>query len=155
MVPYPTNDIISVPFLTGQTAHVFLIRQAKMLLWSSTCPVEQQRSEAVSLAAWMHLSPPSIMHGRWPLSPLCSCTHNRVAAGSRQLMELEPLWPWWLVCAPKGLPLTSSAALPCSKWGESETACPYLTGKDVVCQYCNVTCICKNLVRGGRRGVKP
>jgi len=65
MVPYPTNNIISVPFLTGQRAHVFLIRQAKMQLRSSTSPVEQQRSEAVSLAASMHLSPPSIMGHVW------------------------------------------------------------------------------------------
>ena len=132
MVPYPTNNIISVPFLTGQTAHVFLIRQAKMQLRSSTSPVEQQRSEAVSLAVWMHLSPPSIMHG---LSPISVVVHT-----TGWLLGPDSYGAWaplaMVACVGyqgpsstpfSALPLTSSTALPCSKWGESETSCSYLT----------------------------
>jgi len=110
MVPYPTNNIISVPFLTGQRAHVFLIRQAKMQLRSSTSPVEQQRSEAVSLAVWMHLSPPSIMHG---LSPISVVVHTTGWLLGPQLWSLSPLWQWWLVWATKG---QSCSALQQVRW---------------------------------------
>jgi hypothetical protein len=107
---WPANNIISVPFLPGQRAHVFSSNckqrcrcGAPFLLWSNR-EVRLLWPVAVSLAAaWMHLSPPSIMH-RIGLSPrpLCSCsvvhsTQHRVAAGARQLWSFEPLWPWWLL----------------------------------------------------------